>query len=104
VARTVATITLTACGLSILALLAPPRVHGHYLLLAALAGSLVACLVLPGLRTFFALRLPSATVSIAVAVVIVMAHVFLRLSSRSALRAGQDPKAVGPGSTASPTG
>ncbi len=90
VARTVATITLTACGLSILALLAPPGSHGHSLLIAGLAGSLVACLVLPGLRTFFALRLPSPTVWVAVAVVIAAAHVFLRMSSRSALRRGQE--------------
>lgn len=93
VARTVATITLTACGLSILALLAPPRAHGHYLLLAGLAGGLVACLVIPALRIFFALRLPSSSVWIAVAVVIAAAHVFLQLSSRSALRSGQESPA-----------
>jgi cation-transporting ATPase E len=102
VARTVATITLTACGLSILALLAPPREHGHYLLSASLAGSLAACLVLPGLRTFFELRLPSFPVWVAVAVVIVAAHVLLRLGSRSALRNShdQEPQPVGPGPTA----
>ena len=92
VARTVATITLTASGLSILALLAPPRAHGHYLLIAGLAGSLMASLVIPGLRTFFALRLPSSTVWFAVAMVIAAAHVFLQLSSRSALRTGQEPR------------
>jgi cation-transporting ATPase E len=89
VARTAATITLTACGLSILALLARPRAHRHYLLIAALGGSLLACLVLPGLTTFFALRLPSLPVWVAVAVVIAAAHVFLRISSRSGLRSGQ---------------
>jgi magnesium-transporting ATPase (P-type) len=91
VARTAATITLTACGLSILALLARPRAHRHYLLIAALGGSLLACLVLPGLRTFFALRLPSLPVWVAVAVVIAAAHVFLQISSRSGLRSGQQP-------------
>jgi cation-transporting ATPase E len=90
VARTVATITLTACGLSILALLAPPRVRGHYLLIAGLAGSLLACLVIPWLRTFFALRLPSLPVWVALAVVIAAAHVFLQISSRSGLRSGQE--------------
>jgi len=89
VARTVATITLTACGLSILALLAPPREHRHSVLIAGLAGSLVTCLALPGLRTFFALRLPSLPVWVEVAVVIAAAHVFLRVSSKSALRRGQ---------------
>jgi magnesium-transporting ATPase (P-type)/membrane-associated phospholipid phosphatase len=105
VARTVATITLTACGLSILALLAPPREHGHYLLSASLAGSLAACLVLPGLRTFFELRLPSFPVWVAVAVVIVAAHVLLRLGSRRALRGSrnQEPQPVGPGPTARAT-
>jgi len=90
VARTVATITLTACGLSILALLARPRAHRHYLLIAALAGSLLACLVLPGLRTFFALRLPSPAVWVAVVAVIAAAHVFLQISARSGLRSGQE--------------
>jgi magnesium-transporting ATPase (P-type)/membrane-associated phospholipid phosphatase len=90
VARTVATITLTACGLSILALLAPPRVRGHYLLIAGLAGSLLACLVIPGLRTFFALRLPSLPVWVALAVVVAAAHVFLQISSRGGLRSGQE--------------
>ena len=89
VARTAATITLTACGLSILALLARPRAHRYNLLIAALGGSLLACLVLPGLRTFFALRLPSLPVWVAVAVVIAAAHVFLQISSRSGLRSGQ---------------
>ena len=100
VARTAATITLTACGLSILALLARPRAHGHYLLIASLAGSLVGSVVLPGLRTFFALRLPSVAVWVAVASVIVAAHVFLRISSRSALRSGQEsPARPGPTGT-----
>src|SRR6266550_2334705 len=100
VARTAATITLTASGLSILALLAPPRAHGHYLLIAGLAGSLVACLVIPGLRAFFALQLPSSAVWVAVAVVIAAAYVFLQLSSRSAFRTGQEPRPARPGSTA----
>src|SRR2546427_12328073 len=84
-----ATIALTACGLSILALLAPPREHGHYLLIAGLAGSLVACLALPGLRTFFALRLPSLPVWVEVAVGIAAAHRFLRVRSKGALRRGR---------------
>jgi len=90
VARTVATITLTASGLSILALLAPPREHRHYLLLAGLAASLVACQVIPGLRMFFALRLPSPAVWVAVVAVIAAAHVFLQISARSGLRSGQE--------------
>jgi asparagine N-glycosylation enzyme membrane subunit Stt3 len=105
VARTVATVTLTACGLSILALLAPPREHGHYLLIIGLAAGLVACLVLPGLRAFFELRLPSIRVWVAVALVIVAAHVLLRLGSRRALRSDQNQErpAVGTGSTARAT-
>jgi len=86
VARTAATVTLAACGLSILALLAPPRANRHYLLIAALAGSLGVSLALPGLRAFFALRLPSARVWVALVTLMATAHVFLRVSSRAALR------------------
>ena len=94
-ARTAATIVLTASGLSILSLLAPPRANGHWLLIGGLAASLAACLVIPWLRAFFALRLPSPSVSAAVAVIIVAGHLFLRLSSRRALGSlGAEPGAV----------
>lgn len=104
VARTVATITLTACGLSILALLAPLRAHGHSLLVAGLAGSLVACLVIPGLRMFFALRLPSLGVWFALAAVIAAAHVLLRISSRNTLRSGEELQPVPSKTTAQGAG
>jgi len=95
VARTAATVMLTVCGLSILALLAPPRANRHYLLIAALAGSLVASLALPGLRAFFALRLPSARVWVALLTLMATAHVFLRVSSRAALRS--EPRSMASG-------
>src|SRR2546423_1006183 len=86
VARTAATITLTACGLSILALLARPRTAAHALLVAVLGLGLAAALALPSLRTFFALQLPGPGVWIAVVSVAGAAHILLRISSRRALR------------------
>lgn len=84
-ARTAATITLTAAGLSILALLAPPRVHRHWLILAGLGASLLTALLVPGLRRFFGLELPTAGLWIALVLLLVTAHGFLRISSRAAL-------------------
>jgi magnesium-transporting ATPase (P-type) len=92
VARTAATITLTASGLSILTLLAPPNSLPRFLVVAGLLGSLAACLALPGLRSFFALRLPSLRVWASLVAVVATAHVFLRISSRTAVRRGRDPE------------
>jgi cation-transporting ATPase E len=86
VARTAATITLTCSGLAILALLAPPETNRHRLLISGLAGGLVASLAVPGLRGFFALRLPSPLVWLALLTLNAASGAFLRISSRKALK------------------
>jgi cation-transporting ATPase E len=70
--RTTATIVLLAVGLEVLVFLARPLTRLRRLLVTSMAGAFVAVLVLPQLRTFFALSLPEwevlvASVAVAVA-------------------------------------
>jgi cation-transporting P-type ATPase E len=64
-ARTTATLALAGLGLVVLALAARPLNPWRRLLLAAMAAGLATVLVVPWLRGFFALSLPTAPVAMA---------------------------------------
>ncbi|HEV7526283.1 MAG TPA: cation-translocating P-type ATPase, partial [Acidimicrobiia bacterium] len=61
VARTAATITLLIVGLWVLNLLARPITPGRAILFGSMVGAFVLILVVPGLRDWFALGLPSGS-------------------------------------------
>jgi magnesium-transporting ATPase (P-type) len=83
VARTAATLTLTICGLIILYFLARqtgvPR-----LLLAGMATALAAILAIPGLRAFFALQIPPASVWAVVVALASLTYLAMSLAERLA--------------------
>jgi cation-transporting ATPase E len=75
--RTTATIVLLAVGLEVLVFLARPLTRTRRLLVTSMAGAFVAVLVVPQLRTFFALSLPGWEVLVASVAVALAAPVLL---------------------------
>ena len=89
-ARTTATLVLTGVGLAVLAWLVQPLTTGRRLLLAAMAGVFAIVLAAPGMRDFFALNVPPATVTAASVVLVAVCAAALpglgRLGDRWATR------------------
>jgi hypothetical protein len=78
-ARTTATLTLLGIGLVLLALVARPLNRLRRMLVGGLAAAFAAVLVLPPLRTFFALDPQPAGASLLAAGLIVVAGLLLTL-------------------------
>jgi cation-transporting ATPase E len=82
-ARTTATVVLMILGLYVLALLARPFTRYRLVLLLAMVGAFVGALVIPPIRDFFKLSLPSADiVAIGVAIAVV-GCVVLEIATRA---------------------
>ena len=99
-ARTAATVSLFLIGAALVYLIARPLSRADLALLSGMVGAFVACLVVPGLRRFFALPLPSLLVlfgAVAIAAAVAVA-VQLMIPGRLAPSAelGED-ESPGPG-------
>jgi cation-transporting ATPase E len=85
-ARTCATVALVAVGLWVLVCLARPFNWWRALLVAAMAGSVGVILAVPGLRDFYALRIPDAAVLVELVVIGVVAVVAIEIAWRASRR------------------
>jgi cation-transporting P-type ATPase E len=85
-ARTAATIVLLGAGLWVLSLLARPFTPLRITVVAAMVVCAVGALAIPGVRHFFALELPPASMRVVIAVAIVAAGVVLEIGLRLTLR------------------
>ena len=81
-ARTAATIALLAIGLWVLAILARPFTPGRVVLLAGLAGCFAGGMLVPGVKTFFALEVPPADLAGVIVVAVLAAGIALEVCSR----------------------
>jgi magnesium-transporting ATPase (P-type)/membrane-associated phospholipid phosphatase len=91
VARTAATIALTAGGWSLLMLLTRGTRRERLILGIGVPSALGGVLAIPGFRRFFALEIPPLTVMLSIAAVAIAVHALMTASSRaSAGRADHD--------------
>ena len=80
--RTAAAIALLGVGLWILVILARPFTSARVILVGAMAGCFAGALVIPGVKSFFALEVPPARLTITIVLAVVAAGVALEICAR----------------------
>lgn len=99
VAQTAAALTLVTCGLWILGLLARPLRPWKIALIASMVGTVLVVLVVPPIRSFYALTLLSPEIAVETAVVAAVACSFLEVGWRLSQSAGAKRKGAKIGSS-----
>jgi cation-transporting ATPase E len=83
-ARTASAITLLTVGLWILVILARPFTSARVVLLVAMGGAFVGVMAVPGVRRFFALEIPPASMAVVIVIVVAAAGIALEVLARLA--------------------